>query len=53
MLFTSTNRYIGKTENGHKFKTPKLRMKNVRPISPAPGLNLIIPNDLSVETFFR
>ncbi len=44
MLFT------GKTESGFKFKTPKLRMRVVRPITP-PGLDLRVPLDLTPEKF--
>ena len=46
MLFT------GKTESGFKFKTPKLRMRVVRPIDP-PGLNLKVPDNLSAELFCK
>ena len=46
-------RYIGKTELGHKFKTPKLRMKNVRPVYPPPGLALRPPADLTPLEFCR
>ena len=46
MLFT------GKTESGHKFKTPKLRMRVVRPIAP-PGLELKVPSDMTPEKFCR
>ena len=52
-LIVVNQRFIGKTESPHKFKTPKLRMKNVRPIYPPPGMNLEIPEDLDVQTFFR
>ena len=45
--------FTGKTESGHKFLTPKLRMKCVRPIFPPPGLSLRPPVDLEVETFCR
>ncbi len=46
MLFT------GKTESGHKYKTPKLRMRVLRPIAP-PGLDLKVPKDLTPEKFCR
>ena len=46
MLFT------GKTESGFKFKTPKLRLRVVRPIAP-PGINLKVPSDLSPELFCK
>ena len=45
--------FTGKTESGHKFKTPKLRMRHVNPIYPPPGLNLQIPPNLTVETFCK
>ena len=32
--------FTGKSESGHKFKTPKMKMRCVVPILPAPGLNL-------------
>jgi hypothetical protein len=44
--------FTGKTESGFKFKTPKLRMRVVRPISP-PGLDLKPPADLTPEKFCR
>ena len=46
MLFT------GKTESGFKFKTPKLRLRVVRPIPP-PGVNLQVPADLTPELFCK
>ena len=45
--------FTGKTESGHKFKTPKLRMKCVVPIYPPPGLSLKIPEDLDHVKFCR
>ena len=45
--------FTGKTEDGHKWRTPKLRMRKVKRISPPPGLNLQIPADLDPETFCR
>ena len=45
-------RCIGKTEDGHKYRTPKLRMRSVKRI-PAPGKNLQIPVDLDAETFCK
>ncbi len=35
--------FTGKTETGYKFKTPKLKMNNIKPIPP-PGLNLELPS---------
>ena len=35
--------FTGKTETGYKFKTPDLKMRNIKPISP-PGLNIEIPS---------
>ena len=35
--------FTGKTETGYKFKTPDLKMRNIKPIPP-PGLNLEIPS---------
>ena len=52
-LFTIPVRHRGKTESVHKYKTPKMRMLCTRPIYPAPGLNLIIPQDLDVQDFMR
>ena len=46
-------RFIGKTESGHKFTTPKLRMRCVRPVYPPPGLSLRAPAELDVETFCK
>lgn len=42
--------FTGKTESGFKFKTPKLRMRVVRPVA-APGVNLKIPEGLTCEKF--
>lgn len=50
MLLPIQTMLIGKTESGHKFKTPKLRMKRVQRI-PAPGMDLKPPEDLSIEKF--
>ena len=44
--------FTGKTESGFKFKTPKLRMRTVRPV-PAPGDDLKIPENLDPETFCK
>jgi len=45
--------FTGKTESGFKFKTPKMRMRVVRPIFPPPGLDLKIPEGLTHEQFCR
>ena len=45
--------FTGKTESGHKYKTPTLRMRRVGRITPPPGLNLQLPRDLDPETFCR
>ena len=42
--------FTGKTESGFKFKTPKMRMRVVRPIAP-PGLDLKIPEGMTPELF--
>ena len=52
-LVFSHLRFYGKTESEHKYKTAKLRMKTVRPVFPAPGLNLRLPNDLTPNDFCR
>ena len=44
--------FTGKTEDGHKWRTPKLRMRCVKRV-PAPGENLVIPKDLDAETFCK
>ena len=46
--------FIGKTEDGKKFRTPALKLRCVRPIPP-PGLNLtnLIPEDLTPEKFMK
>lgn len=44
--------FTGKTESGFKYKTPKLRMRVVRPISP-PGLDLRLPLDLTPVKFLN
>ena len=45
--------FTGKTESGFKFKTPKLRMKRVNPIFPAPGLDLKAPENMTPEIFCK
>ena len=42
--------FTGKTEDGFKYRTPKLRLRKVKRV-PAPGDNLKIPDDLDPETF--
>merc|ERR1712079_854622 len=42
--------FTGKTEDGFKWRTPKLRLRKVKRIPP-PGMNLKIPADLDPETF--
>ena len=44
--------FTGKTEDGFKYRTPKLRMRKVKRIAP-PGENLKIPDDLDPETFCK
>lgn len=45
--------FTGKTESGFKFKTPKMRMRVVKPIFPPPGLNLQIPENMTPELFCK
>jgi len=45
--------FTGKTESGFKFKTPKMRMRVVRPVYPPPGLNLQIPEGMTPEVFCK
>lgn len=45
--------FTGKTETGHKFKTPYLRMRNCERILPPPGLNLKFPEGLTHEVFLK
>ena len=44
--------FTGKTEDGYKYRTPKLRLRSVKRIPP-PGNDLKIPADLDAETFCR
>ena len=44
--------FTGKTEDGFKYRTPKLRLRAVKRIPP-PGDNLKIPDDLDADTFCR
>ena len=53
ITFMTSRSFTGKTETGHKFTTPKLRMRYVNPIYPPPGLSLRAPETLDVETFMR
>ena len=52
-MCSTSMRFYGKTESHYKYKTPKLRMKTVRPIYPAPGLSLKPPADLTPIDFCR
>ena len=45
--------FTGKTESGFKFKTPKMRMRVVRPVFPPPGLNLQVPEGLTPDVFCK
>ena len=47
-----TMNFTGKTEDGHKYRTPKLRMRCVKRV-PAPGDDLKIPENLDHEQFCR
>eukprot|EP00347_Sterkiella_histriomuscorum_P010457 403376209 len=53
LYMTQLRTFTGKTESGHKFKTPKMRMKHLSPVFPPPGLNLRIPTDLTHEAYLR
>lgn len=52
-LVTIPVRFRGKTESIYKYTTPKMKMKATRPVFPPPGLNLVIPQDLTPENFCR
>ena len=52
MVSVQSRMFTGKTEDGHKWRTPKLKMRCVKRV-PAPGEDLKIPKDLDVETFCR
>ena len=52
LLPMQTMLFTGKTEDGHKWKTPKLRMRCVKRV-PAPGEDLRIPENLDHETFCK
>ncbi len=45
--------FTGKTESGHRYKTPTMRMRRVNRITPPPGMNLQLPKDLDAETFCK
>ena len=45
--------FTGKTESAFKYKTPKLKMRCVRPLYPAPGLDLKVPQELDPVTYCR
>ena len=53
LTLQSCRAFTGKTESGFKFRTPKMRMKTVRPIFPPPGLGLRMPADLSTQQLLR
>jgi hypothetical protein len=44
--------FTGKTEDGFKWRTPKLKMRKVGRVE-APGNNLKIPSGLDAETFCK
>ena len=50
MPATQVRYFTGKTEDGFKWRTPKLRLRKVGRV-PAPGDKLKIPTDLTPETF--
>ena len=52
-MVTIPARHRGKTESIYKYSTPKMKMLCTRPITPAPGLNLVVPQDLTPDTFCR
>jgi hypothetical protein len=54
-LVQTQSRYIGKTESPHKYKTPKMRMRKLDMVYPAPGNDIInlIPGKKSVNFPFR
>ena len=53
VLIVTARGFTGKTESGFKFKTPKMRMRVVRPVYPPPGLNLQIPEGMTPEVFCK
>ena len=44
--------FKGKFEDGFKYRTPKMRLRAVKPIAP-PGLNVKIPDGWTPEKFCK
>lgn len=53
VLFVSKFNFTGKTETGHKFTTPYLTIRKLKPIYPPPGLNLKAPEGWTLKKFFE
>ena len=44
--------FTGPTETGHKYTTPYMKMKSIKPITP-PGMDLKAPEDWTPKIFFE
>ena len=53
LLLSVPRAFYGKTESHHKYKTPKLKLRSVKRIHPAPGLNLELPSDWTHEYYLK
>ena len=53
LMLVNARMFTGKTESGFKFRTPKMRLKTVKPIFPPPGLSLKPPEDMTPQVFCR
>ena len=52
MLVPFQRMYKGKEEDGFKYRTPKMRLRCVKPIAP-PGLGLKMPEGWTAEKFCK
>ena len=44
--------FKGKTEDGFKYRTPKMRLRSVKPVAP-PGINLAAPEGWTPEKYLK
>jgi hypothetical protein len=53
VLFYPLRAFTGKTESGHKYTTPYLKMRTCKPIYPPPGMDLEFPDWTPEEFLLR
>ena len=52
-IYCQSFNFTGPTETGHKFTTPYMKMRSVKPVYPPPGLDLKVPSDWTHEKFLE